>query len=261
MVIVDSHCHTGLSWFEPVETLLYQMDANGVDKAVLLQHRGSYDNAYLLECASRFPGRFAVAVLVDSSREDAPSVLENWAAQGASAVRLRSDERSPGADPLALWRKAAELGLVVSSQGDVDEFASYGFAGMIAELPRLTVVLEHLAGVGPDAEPPYASLRKALELARLPNIYIKVGGLGEISARPPVLRPEFGFGYTPPFIELAFEAFGARRMMWGSDYPPVSGREGYRNALRGVMGHAALSSQEDREWVMGETALGVFKFD
>ena len=29
MVIVDTHCHASLDWYEPVETLVYQMDANG----------------------------------------------------------------------------------------------------------------------------------------------------------------------------------------------------------------------------------------
>ena len=49
-------------------------------------------------------------------------------------------------------------------------------------------------------------------------------------------------------------------MMWGSDYPPVSAREGYRNALRGLMEHPALRSRQDREWVMGKTAESVFNF-
>ena len=60
---------------------------------------------------------------------------------------------------------------------------------------------------------------------------------------------------------MAYDAFGPRRMMWGSDYPPVSGREGYRNALQGVMGHPAFKSDEDKEWVMGKTAMNVFKFE
>ena len=50
-------------------------------------------------------------------------------------------------------------------------------------------------------------------------------------------------------------------MMWGSDYPPVSSREGYRNALRGVADHPALKAGDIREWVMGKTALSLFKFD
>ena len=64
MTIVDTHCHAGHNWFEPVELLLYQMNANGVDKAVLIQHGGVFDNTYLLECARRFPRRFAVVGMV-----------------------------------------------------------------------------------------------------------------------------------------------------------------------------------------------------
>ena len=258
MLIVDSHCHAGTSWFEPIEGLLFQMDGNGVEKAVLIQHRGAYDNDYLLECVDRYPGRFAVVAMVDTTKDDAPSALAGSVERGAVGVRLGPSQRSPGDDPLAIWRKAAELGLAVSSLGDVDGFASDEFRDLVAGLPQLTVVIEHLAGVEVGAEPPYAAYKRALELASYPNTFIKVGGLGEISARPPVLRPEFGFDFTPPLIEMAIEAFGPRRTMWGSDYPPVSNREGYRNALHGVMEHPAVGSGEDREWVMGKTALDAF---
>ena len=202
-LIIDSHCHAGESWFEPIELLIHQMDSNG-----------------------------------------------------AAGVRLSPAERSPGEDPLAVWRKAADLGLPVSSLGEVEEFASNEFADVIAEL---TVVVEHLAGVGLGPGPPYAAFRKALKLARFPNVYIKVPGLGEISARPPVLGRLFGFGHKPPLFEMALEAFGAPRMMWGSDYPPVSMREGYRNALGRVLEHPAFSGGDDREWVMGKTSQQVFR--
>ena len=261
MIIVDSHCHSGLNWFEPIELLLFQMDANEVDKGVLIQHRGTYDNTYLLECATRYPGRFSVVAIVDTSQPDAPSALERWAAQGATGVRLGPSDRSPGSDPLAIWRKAAQLGLVVSSLDTLEQFASDDFSNLVAQLPDLTIVIEHLAGMEPEAKPPYSTYKKALALAGHPNTYIKVGGLGEFSSRPSVLQPNFAFDYTPPIIEMAYDAFGPRRMMWGSDYPPVSNREGYRNALHGVMEHPALAGQEDKEWVMGKTALGVFKFD
>ena len=261
MRIVDSHCHTSPSWFEPVELLLHQMDSNGVEKAALTQVYGTYDNTYLFECAERFPGRFAVVVLVDTSQPDAIATLERWAAQGAVGVRLRASIRSPGPDPMAIWRKADGLGLVVSSAGSVEELASDEFGELVEGLPDLPITIEHLAGVAYDAQPPYTTFKKAMGLASYPNTYIKVGGLGEISARPPVLKPRFAFDYTPPLIEMAYEAFGPRRMMWGSDYPPVSGREGYRNALQGVMEYPAFRSQKDREWVMGKTALSVFKFE
>ena len=128
----------------------------------------------------------------------------------------------------------------------------------MVELPELTVVIGHLAGVGPEALPPYATYEKALGLSRFANTYIKVPGLGEISDRPAVLSRQFGFDGTPPLYKMALGAFGARRMMWGSDYPPVSMREGYRNALHGVLEHPAFQGGTDLEWVMGRTAQGVF---
>ena len=261
MLIVDTHCHAAQNWFEPVELLLFQMNRNGVDKAALIGHGGSYDNRYLIECARRFPGRFAVVVILDVAAPDAPEALERWAADGAAGIRLGPMMRSPGADPLAIWRKAAELGLLVSCQGQVEQFASEEFRSLVAELSDLPIIVEHLASVGQGAQPPYATFKQALALATYPNTTIKVPGLGELSARPPVLRSGFGFDHTPPLLELVYDAFGPRRMMWGSDYPPVSEREGYRNALHGVMDHPMLRNQDDREWVMGKTALQVFKFE
>jgi L-fuconolactonase len=258
MTIVDTHCHAGRSWFEPIEMLLNQMNANGVDKAVLIQHGGTYDNSYLFECARRFEGRFAVVVIVDSSRDDAPAMLEHWANEGAVGVRLAPLMRSPGDDPLAVWRKASELGLLVSSLGNVEGFASAEFESVVAEFPDMPIIIEHLAGVRIGAEPPFSDFKKAIALAKYPNTYIKVGGLGERSERPATLEPDFKFDHTPLLIEMVINSFGPRRMMWGSDYPPVSGREGYRNALEGIAQHPALKNPDDRNWVMGRTAQELF---
>ena len=77
MVVVDTHCHVTPYWREPVETLLYQMSTNGVDKAVLTQvaQLRIYDNSYLIECKRRFPGRFSVVGMVDTDRPDAPDLM------------------------------------------------------------------------------------------------------------------------------------------------------------------------------------------
>jgi L-fuconolactonase len=260
MLIVDTHCHAGLNWFEPVEMLVRQMELNGVEKATLVQHRGTYDNSYLIECAKKHPGKFAVVAIVDVSKADAGKALEGWARKGAVGVRLNAGDRSRGKDPLAIWKKASELGLAVSVPGQPEQFASREFEEVVASLPSLPIVIEHLAGVRPGEKEPYTTYKKALLLSKYPNTYIKVGGLGEISERPPVLRPEFRFDYTPPLVDMALEAFGPRRVMWGSDYPPVSNREGYGNALSGIRDYAALKSGADREWVMGRTAMEVWRF-
>jgi L-fuconolactonase len=260
LLVVDAHCHALPHWFEPVEALLHQMDSNGVEKATLVQVGGEFDNRYLLDCVRRFPSRFCALVGVDTDEADAPELLERWVAEGAVGVRLGPAVRSPGSDPLAIWRKADELGIPVSAFGSSDEFVSPWFEEVLAELPNLPVILEHLGRIGRAEEPRDPTFRKILALARYPNAYVKVHGLGEICPRPiPFPRP-MRFPDVPPFMELAYDAFGARRMMWGSDFPPVSGREGYRNALRWTMDHIPFRDGEDREWIFGKTALSLFTF-
>lgn len=261
MPIVDSHCHASPVWYEPIETLLYQMDRHEVAHAVLIQINGQTNNSYHAECLRKYPGRFASVVIVDPKRSDAVQTLERLAAEGASGVRLGPTARSAGEDPLAIWRTAARLGLAVSCGGGTDAFIAEEFSQLVEALPNLTIVLEHLAGVSrPDSDPAKAEARRrALALARFPNVYIKVTGLGEFSRRAMPVAEPFPFEQPiPRLLDQAYEAFGPRRMMWGSDFPPVAGREGYGNALRMTMEQFAARSEEDRHQIFGETALRVF---
>ncbi len=261
MVIVDTHVHTSPYWYEPIEVLLFQMNSNAVDKATLVQLSGQTDNRYIIECARRFPGRFSPVVVVDTQRTDAPDILKQWIKEGAEGIRLRAITRSPGSDPLAVWRTCADLRLPVSCAGKPEEFASDEFRKLIEALPDLPAVIEHLGHVKPEEPPPYDTYRKILALAEYPNTYIKVGGLGEICDRPFPLRPPFPFDAVPPFIQMAYEAFGPSRMMWGSRCPACSRSEGYRNTLHYLGEHLTnFCSEEEKEWIFGKTALSLFKF-
>jgi L-fuconolactonase len=261
MVIVDTHCHALPHWFEPVEVLLHQMNVNGVDKALLVQVRGQFDNRYIFECMRRFPGRFSAVVIVDTDRPDAPETLERLVREdGAEGVRLGPTVRSPGRDPLAIWRKAAELGIVVSSLGSSAGFTSAEFVEVVRTFPALPIIVEHLGGIGANEAAPYPTLRQILALAQYPNVYMKIHGLGEICPRPIPFPQPMHFPSPPPFMAMAYDAFGASRLMWGSDFPPVAGREGYHNALYWTMEHLTYHSEDDKGWIFGQTALSLFPF-
>ena len=66
MPIVDSHTHASTNWFEPVEMLLQQMDACGVEQAVLVQDNVQTDNSYQFACV-RSSGSVIVVTLPASS--------------------------------------------------------------------------------------------------------------------------------------------------------------------------------------------------
>ncbi len=263
MRIVDTHCHVATAWYEPVESLLHQMDRNGVERGVLVQIRGQTDNSYQEECVRRFPDRLVSVVVVNTDRLDAPAELGRLVDRGARGLRLWADSRSPGDDPLLIWRTAAELGLPVTCGGTSALFASDSFGELVASLPNLTVIVEHLGSVNDPTEEAAAIelRRRVFALSRFPNVLLKVHGLGEFATRAMPVRQPFPFVEPiPPLLDLAREAFGPARMMWGSDYPPVSGREGYANALRLTMDRLALG-EEDRALVFGGTAAAVYRLD
>jgi L-fuconolactonase len=262
MIIVDTHCHVSPYWYEPVEALLFHMDQNSVNHAVLIQYRGQFNNSYQAECLRRFPGRFVSVVIVDTGSPQAIGELERLAGQGAQGVRLQPDTRSPGSDPLAIWRQAEALGLVVSCGGSNADFIADEFARLVQAAPNLPIIIEHLgADNRPTGEtPPYPLRQKIFDLARFPNLYLKIHGLGEICERTTPVAEPFPFKQDHlPILEMAYRAFGPNRMMWGSDYPPVSGREGYRNALRWMMDQ--FDDEEERRLIFGGTALRLFKFE
>ena len=257
--VVDTHVHAGLTKYEPVESLVDQMFRHRVDHAVLVQHAGMFDNSYLVECAQRFPGRFAVACLVDVTQPDAAGQLTAWverspAVQGVRLYLAQLFGGAPGAE--ATWQRADELGLNVTVGGSLAELASPEMIAVAERYTRARLHVEHLAHPNPKEPAPYETYRRALALARYPQVALKVSGFYAFTQQPwsPYLD-------TLRFVELALEAFGPRRMMWGSDFPPVSFREGYHNALRFAAVHIPVAGPEDRAYLLGRTALSYWRFD
>lgn len=267
MLTIDTHYHASLSWFEPVEFAIFQMDRSKVDKMVLVQIKGEFNNRYLIECMRRYPGKFSIAGIVDTRQADAGEKLAYWTSEGMEGVRLWNNERSPGSDPLAIWKKAQELKLVVSCAGSSQGFMSEDFHKLVKALPRLSIVIEHL-GInerpdltnGKPTKEALADYKKLLSIATYPNVTMKIAGLSEFQPRPmPARNPPFDMTKVPPLIEMAVEAFGAKRIMIGAD-PTSSIREGYANLWKYLREYLSRYSKAEQEAIFGKTAESVFPF-
>jgi L-fuconolactonase len=257
MLIVDTHCHASEVFFEPVELLLYQMERNEVQHAVLIQIRGQYDNTYQEQCIRHYPGKVSSVVMVNVQRNDALVALDEWVKRGAVGVRLRVD------DSEAVWRQAAKLGIAVSAQGRAADFATEQFTRLVEELPNMPIVFEHYAGLHHVADgrgPGNEVVDRVLGLAKYPNVSIKVHGLGEFSERAIPMTADFPFARpVPDVLDRVAAAFGADKMMWGSDFPPCSTREGYRHVLRLPLGVLERKyGPADLAKIFGGNALKVF---
>ena len=91
-------------------------------------------------------------------------------------------------------------------------------ARLAGAIPELRIVLDHLGkpAVGTAAAPlaPSAEWARDLaELARHPNAFCKISGL------PGEAGGDWSAAQLEPFLDVAADAFGTERLMWGSDWP------------------------------------------
>jgi len=254
-MIIDSHVHTGITKYVPVEVLVSQMDQAGIDRAVLVQYGGQYDNRYQQEVCRRFPGRFAPWGMVDS--ED-PEVLtridEAVEEQGMVGFRVKVTERSDGSNPYALWEKMQEHQVVVTLTGNREDFGSDQTVELIERHPDLRMRIEHLGHPRLDEPEPFPKYSKVLDLARFSNVVIAYSGLYAASQE--------GYPYSDlvPFLKRIYDSFGPKRILWGSDFPPVCMKETVSMNLALFQDGFGFLSEDDREWILGKSALEFTQF-
>ena len=91
------------------------------------------------------------------------------------------------------------------------------------------------------------------------HIYIKIPGLGEFINKPDILFRKSAFdNKSERLLEITLRNFGSKRMMWGSDYPPVSGREGYTNSFKEIFNSDVFQNHIDLSNIIGGTAHKLF---
>jgi L-fuconolactonase len=120
--------------------------------------------------------------------------------------------------------------------------------------PNQVFILDHFAKPyirAGQLEPWRSQLR---ELARRPNVYCKVSGLAT-EADWQGWQPE----HLSPYLETALEAFTPRRLLFGSDWPVCTLATGYVRWAETIASWAAKLSSEERDRILGGTALEVYR--
>jgi L-fuconolactonase len=268
-VIVDTHVHvvaadraryplrpTGVSldWFREapvtVEDVLELMTAAGVDRAVLVQPMSAYgfDNRYVIDAARAHSDRLASVVIIDTV-DDPARRLRAMADEGVSGVRLfvignptlaRLDDPSA----LGVCEVAAELGFPVVVTVLPDQIPE--LRAMLERFPEVTVALDHCGFPDLSGGPPYPKAADLFELATLANVSLKASCY--------LLEQAEAAGDPRDLVDRLAAAFGADRLLWGSDYPQTHDRP---YAALVDMGRAACSrlSPADQRGFLGENAL------
>jgi L-fuconolactonase len=91
------------------------------------------------------------------------------------------------------------------------------------------------------------------ELARRENVYCKISGM--VTEADYKLWTE---DQLKPYLETVLEAFGPRRLMFGSDWPVCLLACTYARWLETVSRFTSRLSANDRAWIFGKTAVKAY---
>jgi predicted TIM-barrel fold metal-dependent hydrolase len=230
------------------DLVLAGMNEAGIDRAVLVPPSWEGDRNDLALAAARLhPERFAVMGRLGIEKPESRALVENWKRQpGMLGMRFtfHTELQKPWlTDGTAdwLWPAAERAGIPVmifppGSLAAVDRIAEHH--------PGLRLVIDHLAiGTARKDAGAFAHLPDLCALARRPNIAVKASALPCYTSEP------YPFRAIHPHVRRVYDAFGPRRMFWGTDWTrlPVP----WRQAVTLFTEELPWLSAEDREWIMG----------
>lgn len=119
--------------------------------------------------------------------------------------------------------------------------------------PELTFILDHVAKprIREGVISPWRENMK--ELARRPNVYCKLSGMATEAD-----QATWNADQLRPYMQTALEAFGPRRLMFGSDWPVCLLATSYQRWFQTVTDFVSPLSQSERTRIMGGTATEAY---
>ncbi len=245
-------------WFREgpvtVEEQLRYMEGAGVDRVVLVQPFTvyGYGNSYAVDSAARYPGRCASVGIIDMLAAGAADTLSYWVRErGMGGLRIVMSAAGCTCldDPriYPIWERAAALGIPVCVSllpRHIPEIQR-----LLQRFPTVPVALDHFAHTFIGSGPPDEAAGDLLGLAQYPNLYLKFSTMNFGTAEKPATAPEF-------FKQVVYH-FGARRVMWASNFMNTRGAT-YKEMLDIGCQAVSFLPEDDQEWLMGGTALSLW---
>ncbi|HEX4443969.1 MAG TPA: amidohydrolase family protein [Galbitalea sp.] len=275
-MIVDAHTHVWPRWpYEPpvpddetrgsYENLLFQLDAAGVDRAVLVNARitrSEDNNDYGARAVREHPDRFFHVVDLDGrwgpdyhqpgAAGRLRALVDTYRPVGVSHYLAAQNDgwlRSP--EGTAFFEVAAEHSLLVNFAAppvwmpDLREVAR--------SFPTVPLLVNHLGVVGLHPAGIDEALELVLDGGDLPNLLVKVSGYYYGAERP----WDFPYADRMQIVRAFYESWGPARMIWASDWPSVLPHMSYRQSLEILREHADFLDPSDLDLILGDTLADI----
>ncbi len=271
--IIDSHQHfwsvnrKDYGWLTPDSGVLYQdyhptnlaphLDKHRVVGTVVVQAAETADETnYLLDLADHTKSIMGVVGWVDLLSIKAPATIERLALHPKfKAVRPMLQDLSdddwiidPALEPAitALINHNVRFDALVKPRHlpALKRFAEH--------YPALKIVIDHAAKprIASGELDPWRGHIAAL--AALPNVYCKLSGMVTEA------KAHWQESHLAPYAHHVLDIFGAKRVMWGSDWPVLLVAGAYERWLAAASALTAHLSFTDRESIFYLTAIDFY---
>jgi len=231
-----------------------EMTGAGFDACVAVQARQTLEETrWLLALADAYPFIAGVVGWVDLRAPDARAQIEQLAAH-PKLVGVRHIVQSEPDDRFLL-RPEFTGGLALLEEfGLAYDLLIYSrhlpvATELAGRFPRQRFVLDHLAKPDVRAGEMRAWSAEVRRLAACPNVWCKLSGL--------VTEADWA-AWTPqqlqPYLDVAFDGFGADRLMIGSDWPVCTVASDYARTVAVVVEYLAQRPEHERDAVLGGNA-------
>jgi L-fuconolactonase len=276
-LIVDAHHHlwrigqNGHEWPTPDLAVIHRdfgpadlartLEGTGVEATILVQSQPSpLDTDWMLDMAEGSDLIAGVVGWTDLAAPDAPARIRALA-QKPKFKGLRPMLQGLAEDDWITKPDVRPVLLAMADQGlslDALVFSRHlPFIVTVAKaLPSLSIVIDH------GAKPPFAQPHdlplwrdRMREAADCPNIACKLSGLFT------EMKPGQDRRDAVPVADHLFMAFGADRLMWGSDWPVADLAGGYHAWLDWTHGWLENKVSHEREAILSRTARAFYRLD
>ena len=276
-MIIDTHTHfydpsrpQGVPWPGPGSGQLYRTvlpkhyravaESEGVTGTVVVEASAWLeDNQWILDLAEADPFIVGLVGHIDPARDSFADDLARYADHPRfCGVRCGSGyfTAEPEGDFLRDMELLASRDLVLDVLLGTDQFPT--LVTLAESLPALRIVINHIGHVPIHGSAPDEAWVAGIErLSQNDNVYMKVSAVMEQSTQQPAPTED---GFYAPTLEALWQVFGAKRLIYGSNWPVCERAGSFADAFAIVRrffdGKGSVAAQR----YFGENARDVYRW-
>ena len=148
----------------------------------------------------------------------------------------------------ALTRRNLTYDLLITAAQLPDAIA------LVDQHPEQAFIVDHLAKPTIAGPPPTSWVRDLAQIAARPNVSCKFSGV-VTEVRLPQWTPEL----LTPYFDVALNAFGPARLLFGSDWPVCLVRTSYQDWVQFVVVCTASLSAPEQAQILGTNAIDFYQ--